>query len=397
MYVASEGLRLNSRLRIIVLGYIVRGPLGGMAWHHLQYVLGLAHLGHDVYFLEDSDDYPSCYDPQRHVTDTDPSYGLGFAERAFDRIGMPGRWAYYDAHEQRWLGPCAEQTASLCETAELLINVSGINPLRSWFIQIPHRVLVDTDPVFTQIRHLTDSKARAQANKHTCFFSFGENVSGVDGQIPDDGFAWRATRQPIVLEAWPRTPPVPQGSYTTVMQWDSYKSILYKGWQFGMKSASFKSFLDLPGKTPVTLELALGNEHAPRKLLQAEGWEIRNPLELSSSLDTYQRYLQGSKAEFSVAKQGYVVSRSAWFSERSACYLATGRPVIVQDTGFSDNIETGRGLFAFKSQNQAITAIEAVEANYSDHCVAARELARQYFDAGKVLTRLIEMVFAKGA
>lgn len=385
---------MNSRLRIIVLGYIIRGPLGGMAWHHLQYVLGLSHLGHDVYFLEDSDDYPSCYDPQRHVTDTDPSYGLRFAERAFDRIGMAGRWAYYDAPEQRWLGPCAEQTASLCETAELLINVSGINPLRPWFIQIPHRVLVDTDPVFTQIRHLADSKARVQANRHTCFFSFGENVSGVDGQIPDDGFAWRATRQPIVLEAWPRTLPVPQGSYTTVMQWDSYKSIFYKDRQFGMKSASFKSFLDLPGKTPVTLELALGNKHAPRRQLQAEGWEIRNPLEVSSSLDTYQRYLQGSKAEFSVAKQGYVVSRSGWFSERSACYLATGRPVIVQDTGFTDNIETGRGLFAFKSQNQVITAIEEVEANYSDHCVAARELAQQYFDARKVLTRLIEMVFA---
>jgi hypothetical protein len=388
---------MNSRLRIIVLGYIVRGPLGGMAWHHLQYVLGLARLGHDVYFLEDSDDYPSCYDPQRQVTDSDPSYGLEFAERAFNRIGMSGRWAYYDAHEQRWMGPCAEHSASLCETAELLINLSGVNPLRPWFVQIPHRVLVDTDPVFTQIRHLTDSKARAQASRHTCFFSFGENVTGTDGQIPDDGFAWRPTRQPIVLEVWPQTPPVPQGPYTTVMQWDSYKGIFYQGQQFGMKSTSFEAFLDLPGKTPVTLELALGSEHAPRSQLQARGWRIRDPLAVTSTLDTYQRYLQGSKAEFSVAKQGYVVSRSAWFSERSACYLATGRPVIVQDTGFSRYIETGRGLFAFKSLDQAITAIEEVEANYSDHCVAARELARQYFDAGKVLKQLIEVVFAKGS
>ncbi|MEN8131105.1 MAG: hypothetical protein ABFS45_13105 [Pseudomonadota bacterium] len=388
---------MNSRLRIIVLGYIVRGPLGGMAWHHLQYVLGLARLGHDVYFLEDSDDYPSCYDPQRHVTDTDPTYGLGFTKRAFDWIGMARRWAYYDAHKRRWLGPCAEQTASLCETAELLINLSGINPLRPWFLQIPHRVLLDTDPVFTQIRHLTDSKARAQASRHTCFFSFGENVAGVDGQIPDDGFAWRATRQPIVLEAWSQTPPVPQGFYTTVMQWDSYQSILYKGQQFGMKSTSFESFLDLPGKTPVTLELALGSEHAPRKLLKAQGWRMRDPLVVTSTLGTYQRYLQGSKAEFSVAKHGYVVSRSGWFSERSACYLATGRPVIVQDTGFTDNIETGRGLFAFNNLDQAITAIAEVEVNYTKHCSAAREVARYYFEAGKVLTRLIAVVFAQGS
>ena len=139
----------SERLRIIVLGYIVRGPLGGLAWHHLQYVLGLVELGHDVIFVEDSDDYPACYDPARNVVDTDPSYGLDFTARTFERVGLGQRWAYYDAHTTRWLGPCAGQVLSLCASADLLLNLSGVNPLRPWLLQIPARALVDTDPVFT--------------------------------------------------------------------------------------------------------------------------------------------------------------------------------------------------------------------------------------------------------
>src|SRR5712691_4861573 len=135
--------RADNRLRIIILGYIVRGPLGGLAWHHLQYVLGLAALGHDVWFIEDSDDYPSCYDPARNVTDTHPSYGLRFASRAFERLGLGERWAFYDAHSLSWHGPCAKRAPTLCATADLLLNLSGVNPLRSWFCEIPARALVD--------------------------------------------------------------------------------------------------------------------------------------------------------------------------------------------------------------------------------------------------------------
>src|SRR5439155_10118990 len=166
----------TSRLRIVVLGYIVRGPLGGMVWSNLQYLQGLARLGHDVYFVEDSNDYPSCYDPARDVVDADPSYGLAFAGRTLERIGLHERWTYWDAHTARWLGPCAARAGEICATADLLLNLCGVNPLRPWLEAIPVRAFVDEDPAFTQIRHLTDPAARELAARHTAFFSFGENV-----------------------------------------------------------------------------------------------------------------------------------------------------------------------------------------------------------------------------
>ena len=147
--------RSASSVRIVVLGYIVRGPLGGLAWHHLQYVLGLAALGHDVWFLEDGDEYAGCYDPSRDMVGTDPSYGLTFTASAFERLGLADRWAYYDAHGTGWLGPAAPRIPEITGSADVLINLSGVNPIRDWAPHIPIRIFVDTDPAFTQIRHLT--------------------------------------------------------------------------------------------------------------------------------------------------------------------------------------------------------------------------------------------------
>lgn len=379
-----------SRLRIVVLGYIVRGPIGGMAWHHLHYVLGLARLGHDVCFVEDSDDYPSCYDPHRHTIDTDPSYGLRFAERLFRRVGLADRWAYHDAHTSRWFGGCAGRVIDFCETADLLLNVSSVNPLRPWFAQIPTRVLIDTDPVFLQIRHLTDAAARDNAQRHTAFFSFGENLGTGRADCPCDGFHWQPTRQPIVLDEWPTTPGPVDGHFTTVMQWDSYAARQYEGRRYGMKSESFQSFLDLPRLTDIGLELAVGSSTAPRQLLHSHGWRLRDPLEITRDPWTYQEYIQHSKGEFSVAKHGYVVSRCGWFSERSAAYLAAGRPVLLQETGFSDWLTTDGGVVGFNTADEALAGLEDITSRYDHHSRTAREVARQYFDARRVLPDLLE-------
>ena len=378
------------RLRIIVLGYIVRGPIGGMAWHHLQYVIGLARLGHEVYFVEDSDDYPSCYDPTRHTTDTDPTYGLEFAKQTFNRVGLGDRWAYYDAHTQRWHGPCKDGIREICETSDLLLNISGINPLRPWVMKIPVRVLIDTDPVFTQLRHLSDPSVRRQALKHTAFFSFGENIGSDISNVPDDHLPWQPTRQPIVLDAWHVTPGPEDGKFTTVMQWDSYTAQEYNGKRYGMKSESFGPYMDLPEKVGSIFELALGNPTAPGDLLRSKGWLLRDPLEVTKDPWTYQSYIKNSKAEFSVAKHGYVISRSGWFSERSAAYLASGRPVLVQDAGFSDWLKTGSGVISFNTIEEALFGIEDINNHYEFHCQAARGIAKEYFDADKVLSLLIE-------
>jgi hypothetical protein len=372
-------------LRILVLGYIVRGPIGGMAWHHLQFVLGLARLGHDVFFLEDSDDYPSCYDPSTNAISVDPSYGLAFASRAFDQLGLSEKWAYYDAHKRHWHGPVATRLQDVCASADLLLNISGVNPIRDWLETVPVRVLVDTDPVFTQVRHLRDKRAREMAARHTAFFSFGENIGG-SASAPDDGFAWRPTRQPIVLDCWPVTPGPKHGNFTTVMQWESYPPAQFEGRTFGTKSLSFANYLDLPRETSAKFELAIG---APPKDLALRGWRIRNPLEVSQDPWTYQSFIMRSKAEFSVAKHGYVVSQSGWFSERSACYLACGRPVLVQHTGFSAWLPTGQGVVTFSTREEASQGVQEIEASYDLHCVSAREIAEAYFDSAKVLGRLL--------
>jgi len=386
-------LAAADRLRIVVLGYIVRGPIGGLAWHHLQYVMGLAALGHDVYFLEDSDDYPGCYDPTRDTMDEDASYGLEFAAKCFGRVGLGDRWAYHNAHEGLWHGPCAGRMFAICVNADLILNLSGMNPLRPWCLEAPVRVLVDTDPAFTQIRHLQDPAARQLAEQHTAFLSFGENIGHAACTIPDDGLPWRPTRQPIVLDAWPVTPRPFNGQFTTVMQWDSYKARVYEGRYFGMKSDSFNEYWDLPQRAGRIFELALGGASAPRKKLLNLGWKLRDPLKVTRDPWTYQEYLHQSRAEFGVAKHGYVASNSGWFSERSAAYLASGRPVVVKDTGFSDWLPTGQGVLAFRDTREVLAAIDSLDRDYEGHCKAARAIAEEYFDARKILPRLIEQAF----
>jgi hypothetical protein len=384
------------RLRVLVLGYVVRGPLGGLAWHHLHYVLGLAALGHDVHFLEDSDDYPSCYDPVDNVTGADPGYGLRFAERAFGRLGLGDRWAYHDAHGTGWHGPCADRVAEICARADCLLNLSGVNPVRPWLEQVPHRAFVDTDPAFTQVRHLTDESSRALAEWHTAFFSFGANVGKPGCGVPDDGLPWQPTRQPVVPAAWPVTPGPADGRFTSVMQWESYPALEYGGTRYGQKSESFMEYADLPRRCDAQFELALGSPGAPRDELEGRGWSLRDPRPPTRDPWTYQRFIRRSKAELGVAKHGYVVSRSGWFSERSAAYLASGRPVLVQDTGFSDWLPTGSGVVCFDTLDEAIGGVAEIGAHYEDHCRAARALAEEEFGYRYVLPPLLEQTMDAG-
>jgi hypothetical protein len=382
-------------LRIVVLGYIVRGPLGGMAWHHLQYVMGLARLGHEVHFVEESGDTEwCCYDPSRDLTDADPTYGLAFAARAFALAGLPRRWTYYDAHTGRWHGPAADEALGICRQADVVLNLGGGNPLRPWLLDAPHRVLIDTDPAFTQIRHLTDSSRRQAADGHTAFFSYGENI-GRGATVPDDGFDWQPTRQPIVLDAWPVVPGPAGGSFTTVMQWDSYRPLEYGGRAFGMKSDSFRRYLDLPHRTGASFEIAVGGPAADG-VLTPHGWSVRNPIKLIPDLTAYREFIERSKAEFTVAKHGYTATRTGWFSDRSAAYLASGRPVITEDTGFSEFLPVGDGLLAFASIEEAAACVLEVNTRYEHHCRAARAIAGRYFDSATVLGDLLQRVVRPG-
>jgi hypothetical protein len=399
---------VSGRLRIVVLGYVVRGPLGGMTWHYLHYLLGLTSLGHDVYFAEDSDDVPSCYHPVRDVSDSDPADGLAFAGETFRRFGLAGRWAYYDAPAGEWKGGAADRIIDICRTADLLLNVSGVNRMRDWFRSIPRRVLVDTDPAFTQIRNRFSPESRAYAREHTRLFSFGANIGKPGCRVPDDGFSWEPTRQPLALDHWTadrwqpfRGAPWRRRRFTSVMLWNSYPPLEYDGVHYGTKWHSFQPYASLPGVVRARLELAAGNPRwawsppeVPEGDLRRDGWQLRDPREVTRDCLTYRRYIFGSDAEFSLAKEGYVVSRSGWFSERSAAYLAAGKPVVAQDTGFSTWLPSGTGLMAFGNLDEARAGIESISARYDVHRRAARDIAAEYFDGRRVLTSLVERAMA---
>src|SRR5262249_20786651 len=201
-----------------------------------------------------------------------------------------------------------------CSQADVLLDLSLVNPLRPWTDAIPFGIAVDTDPVFNQVRNLIDPAQRARAERHDVHFTFAEGV-GSSAALPDDGFDWRPTRQPVVLDIWPVTDVQPRGRFTTVLQWDSYPTLEHDGRRFGMKSESFQRFVDLPRHTRVELELALGSRVAPRAQLEEAGWRLRNPLVSTATPWTYRRYIRGSLGEFSVAKHGYVAAWTGWFSE----------------------------------------------------------------------------------
>ncbi|NNM28699.1 MAG: hypothetical protein HKO57_04210, partial [Akkermansiaceae bacterium] len=275
----------------------------------------------------------------------------------------------------------------------LVINLSGSNVLRPWTAGIPRRVYLDTDPVFTQVRNLHDEQRRGLTAAHNAFFTFGENIDRPGHGIPEDGFPWQPTRQPVVLDLWPPGPGPGDGPFTTVMQWDNSIQDVprqFEGRRYGRKAESFEPYAGLPGRCGATFEIALGGADAPRERLEKLGWVLRDPLEVTRDPTTYREFLAASRAEFSVAKEGYVTARSGWFSERSAAYLASGRPAVVQDTGFTDWLEADGGVLAFTDLDEACAAVEEVTARYEFHCREARRVAASYFDSGKVLPSLLE-------
>jgi hypothetical protein len=380
----------GARLRIVVMGYVVRGPLAGMAWSDLQYIDSLKALGHDVVYVEDSDDYPSCYDPVQDETGTDPSYGTAFAAASLARIDAGDAWSFYDAHSGTWLGPLAASGPSVFNDADVVLNLAGVNPLRDWAMSVPVRIYVDQDPAFTQIRDLQDAARAELVGAHNAFFTFAENIGAADCSIPDDGVTWRPTRQPVLADRYEVLPPADAGApFTTVMQWESYPPLELDGRRYAMKSESFASLMDLPRLTRSRLELAVGAPDPVREALEVAGWATRDPRPVTRDLGSYLSFIGGSQGEIGIAKHGYVSSWSGWFSERSLTYMVCGRPVVLQNTGFSGWLPTGEGVLAFRDALGAAAGIDEVLSDPARHGRAARDLAHEYFDGRTVMSELL--------
>jgi hypothetical protein len=385
---------MSSRLRIIVCGLIAEYPLGGMTWHYLHYVLGLARLGHDVYYIEHSGSWP--YSPVERAVVGRCDYNVDYLARTMSRFGLADRWAYFFEVESRWFGMSDEKRKKVIRSADLLINVSGALDRPEDYRSAECLTYVDTDPVFAQLKLLRGEAGFVRrVNVHDVHFSFGELVSQ---SIPDTGHIWLPTRQPVVVGEWETSDP-PSRGFTTVMNWTSYKSELWHGRTYGQKDVEFLRFIHLPGLVPeARLEIAgaPGTSHPiPRKALTDKGWHVVEPSSVCPDLDSYRHYIRSSKAEWSVAKNAYVQGGSGWFSERSACYLASGRPVIVQETGFSQLLPVGEGIVPFTSLDEAVMAIREVEGNYLRHSSAARAISKAYFDSDQVLNSLLERAMAR--
>jgi hypothetical protein len=376
-------------LRVVVSGSIAQYPLGGMAWHHLQYLLGLVRLGHDVYYLEDTGAGP--YDPRTRSVVKDPRFNVSFLSRLMSRFRLEGKWAYCYL-QREWLGLSKLKRESVMRSADLMINVSGMLSRPLAYRSAPRLAYVDTDPVFNQIKLArADGSFRRVVEAHDVHFTFGERISGtVHGSAP----RWIPTRQPIVLSEW-RSDRDRREVFTTVMNWRARKKTpAFEGRTYGEKDEELLHFVDLPRRVaPTTLELALNSGKsslAPVKLLSTRGWHVVDPHDVCLGLDSYRSYIESSMGEWSVAKSGYVRGKPGWFSERSACYLAAARPVVLQDTGFSSVLPVGQGVVTFRTVEEAAAGIRDVIGNYARHARAAREIAREYFDSDRVLAALLE-------
>jgi len=384
-------------VRVVVTGLVATYPVGGVAWDYLQYVQGFDALGCEVVYLEDTGQW--FYDPAARTFTPDARAGAAYLAAALEQL-LPGRaqrWAVRSA-DGTLVGLDEAAVARACAGADLFLNLSGAFWLRDTYRGARVTAYVDTDPCYSQAK-LAATEAgvadRAVARsatlirEHDVFFTLGEHVGQPDCTVPTAGLTWLPTRQPVFLPNWPVTPPPGSGAFTTVLSWSINPTPpVVGGRSYGGKDVEFARFVDLPHRTAERLEAAISGD-APRERLVAAGWSVIEAHSVSATLDDYRRYLQRSRGEWSVAKNAYVATRSGWFSTRSAAYLASGRPAVIEETGFSAHVPTGPGLHAFSTPDEAVAALDAVRADHGAACEHARAVAERCFRAEDVCTRLL--------
>jgi hypothetical protein len=370
---------VGERLKILLAGMVAGDPhQGGATWAVLQYVAGLRSLGHEVLLIEPI---------PRERLEADPRIVPYFQRLPI----LEGGAALLDESDGHTVGLPLRGLVRFASEADLLINVSGMLQDARLLEPIPVRAFLDLDPGFNQVWHETGSDMGFDL--HTHFATVGQRVGRADCPIPDCGRDWIHTLPPVSLPHWPLETASPRlGAFTTIGHWRSYGSIEHGGIRYGQRAHSLRRLVDLPQRSPARFQLALGihpDEEADLAALRGHGWELADPDLTAGSPERYAEYIRSSRGELSVAKSGYVDSGSGWFSDRSACYLASGRPVVAQETGFSGFVPTGEGLLNYSTAAEAAAAVAEVESRRGCHAAAAREFAEEYLDAAKVLEGLL--------
>ncbi len=374
-------------MNILVAGTIGRSGLGGQAWAVLQYLLGLRALGHEVIYLEDCGRSSWVYVWETEEWTHELEYPAAYVMACLAPFGLGDRWIYRDNY--RSLGLPLERFLDFCATADLLLLRAV--PFWNWrpeYALPRRRAFIDVDPGFTQItlangdRGWVEGLARLERR-----FTFGQRIGAADCPIPSAGGPWLKTVPPVSLPEWPWA----EGEathFTSVMRWQGFREVTYNGVAYGQRDKEFPAFLELPRRTPQPFRIA--QMGVQPEMLTSHGWEVEAGEVISRTPGTYREFIQNSRAEFSVPKSGYVKMRGGWFSDRSVCYLASGRPVLIEDTGLGEWLPVGEGLVTFGDLDGAVAGVEQINRDYPRHRHAARQLAANYFATERVLPPLIE-------
>jgi hypothetical protein len=380
--------------------------MGGVTWDYIQYLIGLKNLGHDVYYFEDSGEWPYTLDgglTGDKWEAEDCNANINHINNVLKRYGLEEKWTYKYPVTNSWFGMPEKRRKEIIQSADLLINVSGTLVLPEEYKSVKRLAYIDSDPGFTQLK-MQSQEFYDRVLTHDVHFSFGELLHK---KMMGSGINWLPTRSPIVLSEWESKADA-RNVYTTIMNWTSYKPLRWEGKTYGQKDTEFVKYLDLPENyNDCTFEVAMSNvQHdnwkskeidentnapfnSPQEMLTHHGWQIVDSQQVCQNIDSYRSYIGSSKGEWSIAKNGYVIEKTGWFSCRSACYLATGKPVIVQNTGFDKILPSGEGLFAFNKMEEVIHALEQVESNYNYHCQKAKEISHEYLESDIILKNLI--------
>jgi hypothetical protein len=384
------------RKRIVVMGFMGSMPIAGVIWQHVHYIVGLQRLGHEVYYIEDSARMP--YDPEAFEVGEEFAYAARILNRLASEFAFKHRWAYCARYRNGnpTAGLSLKRIRQLYGEADAILNICGAQEFNDDLLISDRILYVESDPGVEQIK--IDNRVRSTIDyigRHRALFTFGENVGTNNFPVPLHGFKWLPTRQPVVTDLWKTNRlPARVAVFTSIANWSTsgQKDIVWRSKKYlWSKSREFLRFAAAPKKAGETFELATNiREPTTRAKFEHNGWRLVAPEEMSIDYWLYRDYIQRSKGEFTVAKDQYVRLNTGWFSDRSACYLAAGRPVITQETGFTNNYGGGVGLVAFRSLGEIVDAVETISADYKRHSRAARAIAREVFEAETVLKSLLD-------
>jgi hypothetical protein len=387
---------LMKRKRIVVMGFMGSMPIAGVIWQHIHYIVGLQRLGCDVYYIEDSARLP--YNPQTFEVNNEFDYAAQVLDRLSHEFGFRNRWGFCARYLPRnpTAGLPLKRIRQLYREADAILNICGAQELNDDLLVSDRILYIESDPGVEQIK--IDKRVRSTVDylrQHRALFTFGENIGTKSFPVPTHGFKWLPTRQPVVTDLWKTDRRLPRAAvFTSVANWSTsgLKDITWRGKKYlWSKSREFLRFVSAPKKSGEPFELATNIEDGKtQKRLLRNGWRLRCPLQMSVDYWRYRDYIRRSKGEFTAAKDQYVRLNTGWFSDRSACYLAAGRPVITQETGFTKTYGGKLGLLSFRSLDEIVDAVKMINANYSKHSRAARAVASEFFEAEKVLGSVLD-------